>query len=679
MLMLDVRRLRVLSEVARARVVLRRRRGPRVHAVRRLPADRRARTRGRHDARGAQRARGDADRRRPCARRATRTRSSPGSPTPRRSCRRSPALRGGRLRLTAFPSACATLMPLAIARFRERHPGVELTLEPARAAGGVAGAARRRGRHRPDHRGAVRQPARRRDRAPPAARRPDVRRAAGRPPARREAAGCASRTSPTRRGWSGPPATCPDAADLPARVRQPPGSSRGSPSSSTTTSRSRASSPRAMGVSFIPDLALVAVRDDVVVRPLGVAAAGAAHHRRRRSPAPTARRRRRRCSRCCSEVAAEFDAERRDARAGLLTRDGPHRRPLVARLRPLRRAAARRRRGAGLRRPPLAAVPAPPALRRGGAGRRALAARDRLRAPGRAGRAPRAASRVRERRLGGGGVPRLRRPPAHAGVRGRGRAPRGAGGVPADRRDVRRGPVERCHRRLLADVLVLRGAHVVHLLPEGGTTEHALTGFAVRGEDGLPRYPAPQLGSQTTGAESSPRPSAAIASVSPGCSQRGSVAEGAVRVELEQAAAVQRPGAEDVARAQARVAGGVREELRPGPVHLGRRRSVSCSPLSVARAASCRRPSRVGQLVGRDEPRAEATSRSPCPWPGRGRRSSRARWMSRALQSLRSVKPAISPSSPMTAATSSSKSSHSQPAGRRTGSPGPWIDAGLEK
>jgi DNA-binding transcriptional LysR family regulator len=40
-------------------------------------------------------------------------------------------LRGGRLRLAAFPSACATLMPLAVARFRERHPGVDLTLCPA--------------------------------------------------------------------------------------------------------------------------------------------------------------------------------------------------------------------------------------------------------------------------------------------------------------------------------------------------------------------------------------------------------------------------------------------------------------------------------------------------------------------------------------------------------------------
>src|SRR5215210_7436979 len=35
-------------------------------------------------------------------------------------------LRGGKLRISAFPSACATLMPLAIVRFRDRHPGVEL-------------------------------------------------------------------------------------------------------------------------------------------------------------------------------------------------------------------------------------------------------------------------------------------------------------------------------------------------------------------------------------------------------------------------------------------------------------------------------------------------------------------------------------------------------------------------
>jgi DNA-binding transcriptional LysR family regulator len=40
-------------------------------------------------------------------------------------------LRAGRLRVAAFPSACSTLMPLAVARFRERHPGVDLTLTPA--------------------------------------------------------------------------------------------------------------------------------------------------------------------------------------------------------------------------------------------------------------------------------------------------------------------------------------------------------------------------------------------------------------------------------------------------------------------------------------------------------------------------------------------------------------------
>src|SRR3954464_13287420 len=46
-------------------------------------------------------------------------------------------LRGGRLRLAAFPSACATLMPLAVARFRERHPGVDLSLCPAEPPEGL--------------------------------------------------------------------------------------------------------------------------------------------------------------------------------------------------------------------------------------------------------------------------------------------------------------------------------------------------------------------------------------------------------------------------------------------------------------------------------------------------------------------------------------------------------------
>src|SRR5688500_18902366 len=40
-------------------------------------------------------------------------------------------LRGGRLRLVAFPTAGASIMPRAIAAFRERHPGIDLSLQVA--------------------------------------------------------------------------------------------------------------------------------------------------------------------------------------------------------------------------------------------------------------------------------------------------------------------------------------------------------------------------------------------------------------------------------------------------------------------------------------------------------------------------------------------------------------------
>src|SRR5438477_4419 len=43
-------------------------------------------------------------------------------------------LRGGRLRLASFPTAGATLVPLAIAEFSRRHPGVELSLVEAELA-----------------------------------------------------------------------------------------------------------------------------------------------------------------------------------------------------------------------------------------------------------------------------------------------------------------------------------------------------------------------------------------------------------------------------------------------------------------------------------------------------------------------------------------------------------------
>jgi uncharacterized protein (DUF488 family) len=55
------------------------------------------------------------------------------------------------------------------------------------------------------------------------------------------------------------------------------------------------------------------------------------------------------------------------------------------------------------------------------------------------------------------------------------------------------GDWRRCHRQLLADVLVVGGDAVSHITPAGALEAHALTAFAVV-EGGLPRYPAPQLG-----------------------------------------------------------------------------------------------------------------------------------------------------------------------------------------
>jgi len=47
-------------------------------------------------------------------------------------------LRGGRLRLVAFPSAGATLAPRAVAAFRARHPAVDITLIPGEPDEGLA-------------------------------------------------------------------------------------------------------------------------------------------------------------------------------------------------------------------------------------------------------------------------------------------------------------------------------------------------------------------------------------------------------------------------------------------------------------------------------------------------------------------------------------------------------------
>jgi uncharacterized protein (DUF488 family) len=50
-------------------------------------------------------------------------------------------------------------------------------------------------------------------------------------------------------------------------------------------------------------------------------------------------------------------------------------------------------------------------------------------------------------------------------------------------------PWWRCHRRLIADVLVLRGFEVRHLMPGGRLVDHEPPAFMVRGGDGLPCYP----------------------------------------------------------------------------------------------------------------------------------------------------------------------------------------------
>jgi uncharacterized protein (DUF488 family) len=50
----------------------------------------------------------------------------------------------------------------------------------------------------------------------------------------------------------------------------------------------------------------------------------------------------------------------------------------------------------------------------------------------------------------------------------------------------------RCHRRLVADVLKVRGWEVLHIAPGGALSEHELPDFAVV-EGETVSYPAPQL------------------------------------------------------------------------------------------------------------------------------------------------------------------------------------------
>jgi uncharacterized protein (DUF488 family) len=50
----------------------------------------------------------------------------------------------------------------------------------------------------------------------------------------------------------------------------------------------------------------------------------------------------------------------------------------------------------------------------------------------------------------------------------------------------------RCHRRLVADALLVRGWEVCHIAPDGRLARHELTEFAAVGEGGALSYPAPE-------------------------------------------------------------------------------------------------------------------------------------------------------------------------------------------
>jgi DNA-binding transcriptional LysR family regulator len=176
-------------------------------------------------------------------------------------------LRGGRVRVTSFPSAGATLMPIAIARFRERHPDVELSMHLAEPPDGIAqlragdcdvaliiqpdyDATRDDGidrLHLLDDPMYVALPA-----AHPLAHQRIVRldALAGEP-------------------WMlGASRTCPDASIF-LRACQRAGFEPNVAFHTDDYFAIQGFVAAGMGVSFIPDLALVSVRDDIVIRSLG--------------------------------------------------------------------------------------------------------------------------------------------------------------------------------------------------------------------------------------------------------------------------------------------------------------------------------------------------------------------------------------------------------------------------
>jgi DNA-binding transcriptional LysR family regulator len=176
-------------------------------------------------------------------------------------------LRGGRLRLVAFPSAGATLAPRAVAAFRERHPAVDITLIPGEPEDGIA--ALKAGEtdialliesgFETCHDPAIERTPIMED--PMYALLP-----AGHPLAERRRL----RLDDLRDdSWiMGPPVTtCPDSEIL-LRACQGAGFEPRIAFNSDDYLAIQGFVAAGMGVSLIPDLALLAVRDDVVVRQL---------------------------------------------------------------------------------------------------------------------------------------------------------------------------------------------------------------------------------------------------------------------------------------------------------------------------------------------------------------------------------------------------------------------------
>jgi DNA-binding transcriptional LysR family regulator len=175
-------------------------------------------------------------------------------------------LRGGRVRLAAFPSAAASLMPVAIARFRERHPGVELSMDLAEPPDGEQRlrtgecdiavtnlATVTAGADDLDHVPILEDPM-------------YVALPAGHPLAKRRTLRMQDLAG---EDWMlGSLSTCPDTSIF-LRACQRAGFEPRIAFHTDDYLAIQGFVAAGMGVSFIPDLALITVRDDVAIRSLG--------------------------------------------------------------------------------------------------------------------------------------------------------------------------------------------------------------------------------------------------------------------------------------------------------------------------------------------------------------------------------------------------------------------------